>query len=87
MAAITGSSFITGTAQQLLELCPQAYTVVLGPSTPFSPVLFDYGVDAICGTLVKEPERALPFILQGASFRRIEGLELLTAFKDEFGDG
>lgn len=87
VAAITGSSFITGTAQRLLDLCPRAYIVVLGPTTPFSPILFNYGVDAICGTLVKDPNRALPFVRQGASFRRIEGLELLTAFKEEWGDG
>lgn len=83
VAAITGSSFITKTTESLLALCPRAYTIVLGPSTPFSRVLFGYGVDAISGSLVDKPRRALPYIRQGASFRRIEGLKLLTVFRED----
>lgn len=86
VAAITGSSFINGTAEALLSLCPQAYTLVLGPSTPLSPVLFRYGVDAACGALVADPEQALPHVCQGASFRQIRGLRLVTLFKNENPD-
>ena len=38
---ITGSAFINKTLPRLLEL--SRYPVILGPSTPLSPVLFDYG--------------------------------------------
>ena len=81
VAAITGSSFINHTAEELLSYCPQAYTVMLGPSTPFSPILFDYGVDVICGARVEDPELALKFISQGASFRQVKGVNRATAFK------
>jgi uncharacterized protein len=80
VAAITGSSFINHTAQDLLSYCPQAYTVMLGPSTPFSPVLFKYGVDVICGARVEDPELALKYICQGASFRQIKGVNRATVF-------
>ena len=86
VAAITGSSFINHTAEELLSYCPQAYTVMLGPSTPFSPVLFKYGVDAICGARVEDPELALKYICQGASFRQIKGVNRATAFNPETGD-
>ena len=86
VAAITGSSFINHTAEELLSYCPQAYTVMLGPSTPFSPVLFRYGVDAICGARVEDPEVALKHICQGASFRQVRGVNRATAFNPETVD-
>jgi uncharacterized protein len=82
VAAITASSFINGTIEPLLALCPQAYTLVLGPTAPFSEVLFDYGVDAVSGALVDDPSSALPCIREGSSFRQIRGLRLVTIFKE-----
>ncbi|MDC4232168.1 DUF364 domain-containing protein [Actinomyces sp. B33] len=45
---ITGSSFVNKTAPRLLALtadCPR--TIVVGPSTPASPALLDYGADTV----------------------------------------
>ena len=86
VAAITGSSFINHTTEELLSYCPQAYTIMLGPSTPFSPILFKYGVDVISGARVEDPELALKYICQGASFRQIKGVNRATAFNTETVD-
>ena len=60
VVGITGSAFTNHTIEHLLELCdPQAYVVILGDTTPLSPVFFDYGVDAISGTKVINPELAM----------------------------
>ncbi len=83
VVAITASSFLNHTIEKLLALCPRAYTLVLGPTAPLSPVLFNYGVDTISGSLVADPDRALPFIREGSSFRRIEGLKRVTLFARE----
>ena len=80
--AITGAAFTNHTVEHLLGLCrPEAYVVILGPTTPLSPVLFDYGVDAISGTKVVEPETVLRCVSQGATFRQIKGIRLLTMVK------
>jgi uncharacterized protein (DUF4213/DUF364 family) len=79
VVAITGSAFVNHTIEGLLELCdPKAYVIVLGPTTPLSPVLFDYGVDVISGTSVVEPETVLRHVSQGATFRQMKGVRLLT---------
>ncbi|MDP8236893.1 MAG: DUF364 domain-containing protein [Candidatus Erginobacter occultus] len=83
VAAITASSFINGTIEALLALCPKAYTIILGPTAPFSEILFDYGVDAVSGALVDDPDQALPCIREGASFRQVRGLRRITIFKPE----
>lgn len=49
---MTGSTMINKTLPRLLELSKDAYVVLVGPSTPFAPVLFDYGVDMLAGTVV-----------------------------------
>lgn len=79
IVAITGSAFINHTMERLLGLCPpNSFVVVLGPTTPLSPVLFDYGVDVVSGTRVVEPELALRCLSEGATFRQIEGTRRLT---------
>lgn len=79
IVAITGSAFINHTIEQLLGLCrPGTLVVVLGPSTPLSPVLFDYGVDVIAGTRVVDVDVALRCLSEGATFRQIRGVRLLT---------
>jgi uncharacterized protein (DUF4213/DUF364 family) len=79
IVAITGSAFINHTIEHLLGLCPpNSFVVVLGPTTPLSPVLFAYGVDVVSGTLVVEPELALRCLSEGATFRQIAGTRRLT---------
>ncbi len=76
---ITGTAFTNHTIERVLGMCnPRAYVVILGDTAPLSPVLFDYGIDAISGTRVVEPETALRCISQGATFRQIKGIRLLT---------
>jgi uncharacterized protein (DUF4213/DUF364 family) len=78
---ITGTSFINHTLEELLGLCKKAYVVLVGPTSPLSPVLFDHGIDAICGTKVADPEKVVRSISQGATFREVEGVRLLTLMK------
>jgi len=76
---ITGTAFTNHTIEHLLELCrPDAYVVILGGTAPLSAVLFDYGVDAVSGTRVVDPEKVLNCVSQGATFRQIQGISLLT---------
>lgn len=79
IVAITGTSLINHTLEHLLALCrPDSLVMLLGPTTPLSPVLFDYGVDIISGTKVIDKESVLRCISQGATFQQVEGGRLLT---------
>jgi uncharacterized protein (DUF4213/DUF364 family) len=79
---ITGTAFTNHTIEHLLELCkPGAYVVILGGTTPLSTVLFDHGVDAISGTVVVDTELVLRYVSQGATFRQIKGIRLVTMEK------
>ena len=81
---ITGTAFINQTIEHLLRWCnPRAYVVILGGTAPLHPVLFDYGISAISGTLVVDPESVLRCVSQGATFRQIKGVKLLTMTKNQ----
>lgn len=66
MIIITGSTLINKGMERYLELARKedAYTILLGPSTPMSEVLFDYGVDMLAGAEVIDPEALLKKISQ-----------------------
>ncbi len=82
VVGITGSTLVNHTFDELIAMCrPDAYVVVLGGSTPLSPQFFDYGVNAVAGTLVVDVEAALSAVAQGATFRQIPGKRLLTWMK------
>jgi len=82
VVGITGTAFTNHTIEKLLKLCrPQAYVVMLGDTAPLSTVLFDYGIDAISGTRVIDPELALRCVSQGATYRQIKGIRKLTMVK------
>ena len=51
---ITGCTISNKTLPRLLQLSQNAYTIITGPSTPMSEVMFDFGVDALCGFCVTD---------------------------------
>ncbi|MBN2098941.1 MAG: DUF364 domain-containing protein [Dehalococcoidia bacterium] len=83
VVAITGTAFTNHTIEQLLALCsPKAFVLVLGDTTPLSPVLFEHRVDAISGTRVTDPDLAMRCVSEGANYRQIKGIRQLTMMKE-----
>ena len=82
VVAVTGTSLINRTFDDLMSMCrPEAFVLLLGPSTPLTAALFEAGVDAISGTIVDDPQQVLLAVAQGATFRQVKrggGVRLLT---------
>jgi uncharacterized protein (DUF4213/DUF364 family) len=81
VVGITGTSFINHTLEGLLTLCRGAYVLLIGPTSPLSPILFDYGIDAICGSKIIDPDQLIRAISEGATFKEVTGVRLLTLSK------
>ena len=81
VVAITGTSFINHTVDELLNLCRKSFVVMVGATSPLSPVLFDYGVDMIAGSKVVDPQKAIQCISEGATFKQIKGIKHLIMKK------
>jgi uncharacterized protein (DUF4213/DUF364 family) len=79
VVAITGTALINHTLDGLLALCrPNALVMVLGPSTPLSPVMFKHGATIISGARVVDEAAVIRTVSQGATFQQVEGVRLLT---------
>jgi hypothetical protein len=83
VVGITGTSFINHTLEGLLNLCKGAYVLLIGPTSPLSPILFDYGIDAICGSKIIDPDHLIQSISEGATFKEVAGVRLLTLSKTQ----
>lgn len=81
VVGITGTSFINHTLEGLLNLCKEAYVLLIGPTSPLSPILFDYRIDAICGSKITDSDRLIRSISEGATFKEVAGVRLLTLSK------
>jgi len=81
VVAITSMTMMNHTLNGYLALCsPQALVIMLGPTTPLSPVLYDYGIDLLCGSVVTNIESVLNTVGQAGNFRQIHkaGVRLVS---------
>jgi uncharacterized protein (DUF4213/DUF364 family) len=85
VVAITSMTLINHTLVGLLALCrPQAMVIMLGPTTPLSPVLYDYGIDLLCGSIVTDINAVLSTVGQAGNFRQVHeaGVRLVSMKAD-----
>jgi len=85
VVVITGMAFVNQTLDGLLRLCtPRAHVILAGPSTPLSPVLFEYGVHELCGAMVTDVEAVLHAVRAGDGFHGVHraGVRLVTVGAD-----
>ena len=82
IVAITGTAFINHSIEKLLSFCKKdAKVMILGPSTPMLPVLFEHGISFLSGARVDDPDSAVQTIIQGASLPQVNGIRLVTMVK------
>jgi len=81
VVAITGMTLLNHTLENLLKLCNcKAFVILLGPSTPLSPLFFDYGVDVLSGSIVEDIPAVVRMVSQGGNFHQIRqaGVKLVN---------
>lgn len=64
---ITASAMSNGSLAHLLQLARHAYVVLVGPSAPMSPLLFDFGVNAVSGLVARNTKALLQVAAEGAA--------------------
>ncbi|WP_084435774.1 Rossmann-like domain-containing protein [Desulfomicrobium escambiense] len=70
--AVTGTALLTRRMAYFLSRARQATVLVLGPSTPLSNSLFEFGADYLCGSVVTDPEPVLDGIRAGLPFHQVK---------------
>jgi len=86
VVAITSSALINHTLDGLLQFCrADALVMMLGPSTPLSPIMFQHDVDILSGSKIVDEDAVLRTVGQGATFQQVEGVRLLSIRKETYG--
>jgi uncharacterized protein len=86
IVVISGTTLINHTLEGILSHCkPQSVKMLLGPSTPMTPVLFDFGIDILSGSTVVDKSTILKYVSEGANFMRLKktgGVQFVSMVKD-----
>lgn len=88
VVALTAMTLLNRTFGTLMGFVDSEATVMLlGPSAPLSPLLFDHGLDLIAGTHVSRVQPVTQAIKEGANYRQIHriGTRLMTLSKASVG--
>lgn len=81
VVAITGMTLVNHSLPEILAHCrPQASVLVLGPTTPLSMRLAEFGITHVGGAVVENIEPVVRGVRQGATFRQLHrlGTRLVT---------
>lgn len=82
--ALTAMTLLNRTFDELIALRrPGTPTLVVGPTTPLTPLLFDLGATFLSGSVVERPQAVLRGLMQGANFHQLRqlGVRLVSMMK------
>lgn len=86
IVVISSTTLINETLPGILALCRKdSVKMLLGPTTPLSDALFDYGIDMLAGSVVTDKETVLKSVSEGASFMQLKakgGVRFVSMIKD-----
>jgi len=84
VVSVTATTLLNRTLPAVLaRVRPDAFVMLLGPSTPMTPALHAFGIDVLCGTLIDDPERVLRAVEQGAVTSQITGVRRMCLWREE----
>jgi uncharacterized protein len=81
---ISATSLINHSVENILRYCnPNAYKIMIGPSTPMTNILFDFGFDLLAGTRILDPDILIRYVSQGATYKQVRGVEVVAMSKED----
>lgn len=84
VVALTATTLANHTFHEVIRhMSPKSYKIILGPTTPLSPVLFDYGFHAVCGALIRDYDIVRKQVLIATPTRYLEGMEYVGMMGEE----
>ena len=84
VVAVTATTLLNRSLPGVLACVrPEAFLMMLGPSTPLTPELFEFGFDILCGTVIEDPETVLKAAGEGAVTSQIKGVRRVSLWKDK----
>lgn len=85
VVAITATSVTNHTFGDIMHwAAPHSYKLLLGPSTTLSPLFFEWGVDALAGSVVVDYEKLRKQVIQATPTRYLSGIRQVCLLRKDF---
>lgn len=82
IVVMTSSTMVTHSTEEILANCRKdAYKMIVGPTVPLHPALWSFGVNAICGNIINDPEQVSRAARQGGNHRQLTGCQKMNFIK------
>lgn len=82
IVVMTSSTLITHATEEILSCCrPDAFKMIVGPTVPLHPALWDFGFDAICGNAVTDAAQVSRAAREGGNHRQLTGCQKINFIK------
>lgn len=79
IVVITAVTLINKTLPRLLQLAHGARIVLTGPTTPLTPILFDFGIEMLAGLVVENDAQVLRTVQEGGQHQLFDsGARMVT---------
>lgn len=79
IVVMTSSTLITHATEDILACCrSDAFRMIVGPTVPLHPVLWDFGFDAVCGNVVTDPEQVIRAAREGGNHQQLTGCKKIN---------
>ena len=83
IVVMTSSTILTHATEQILDACrPGAFKMIVGPTVPLHPILWDYGFDAIGGSIITDPDQVCRTAREGGNHKQMTGCEKLNYLRE-----
>ncbi|MDA3864620.1 MAG: DUF364 domain-containing protein [Deltaproteobacteria bacterium] len=83
---ITATSIVNKTFSKIMQyVSADSFNIMLGPTTPLNPLLFDFNIDVLSGAVPADNKLARTWFSQGSKYRETKGIEFVSLRKDRFG--
>jgi hypothetical protein len=79
--AVTASTIVNGTFPGIIARCQQAFVLMIGPSTPLCPALFEIGVGALSGFVAVDLDGLAAALSEGAAVSALRPFGRFTTLR------
>ncbi|NQV18605.1 MAG: hypothetical protein HQ534_08695 [Armatimonadetes bacterium] len=84
--AISSTTLTNHTFENIMQnIKKDSFVILLGPTSPVSPILFDFGIDAVSGVYFDDNEKSiLTQVKEATPYRFIKGKKYVTIFREDY---
>jgi len=84
--AISSTTLTNHTFENIMQnIKKDCFVILLGPTSPVSPILFDFGVNAVSGVYFDNNEKNIIYQVKEATpYRFIKGKKYVTIFREDY---